>query len=310
MLTVAPVAISPGTASGPAAALTSLTPTFTWSAVTGVNGYQVRVLNRTDGVYTLTVTVAATVTQYTVPSGMLLPGRLFAWSVRDVIGKTPRASSGHLNFGTPVPPAPVAAPLVGTGSATRPVLSTLRPTLAWSAVANASGYVLHVTDDETGLVITESLTARDTSYTFATDALVPGHRFDWNVRDVIGTATARTASNTEHFQLPALPVPTTLSPGMTGGSGEALTTFTPTFTWAPVTSVTGFSGYLLTLYDRAKGTSVPVSLSTSATSYTLPAGQLIPGHRYVWNLRLVDGTLTGKVAPSQFRYFVAPRVDG
>ncbi len=308
LMTVAPVALTPGTAAGPAAALATLTPTLTWSAVAGVNGYQVRVLDRTAGAYAVAATVGSTATSYAVPSGKLTAGHAFTWSVWDVIGKATVAPSARLNFGTPIPPAPVATPSVGTGSASRPVLSTYRPTLAWSAAPNVTGYVLHVTDATAGNVITHTLSAGTTSYTFADGELTPGRQYNWNVREVIGTTTTKIVSNAEHFQLPALPVVATLGPGATGGAGDVLPTFTPTFTWAPVTTVGGFSDYLLTLVDRTTGRSTPVSLKPSATSYALPAGQLVAGHRYVWDLRVVDGSVTGKVVPGEFRYFAAPRI--
>ena len=302
---VAAVPLAPGSSAGPVAALTTLTPTFTWSAVAGVNGYQLRVLDRTDGVYALTVNVGPGTTQYTAKAGTLLPGRSFAWTVRDVIGVTPAAAHGTLYFGTPVPPAPVAAPAV-VGGPSRPVLSTLAPTLRWSAAANVNGYVLHVYDVTTRATVTVTAAATATSHTFAAGALQPGHQFNWNVRDVIGTTTGRAVSNTEHFQMPALPAPVTLSPGEAAAPGPVLPTFTPTFLWNPVTSVGGFSGYLLTLYDRSTGHATPVAVA--ATSYTLPTGQLVAGHRYVWNLRLLDGSVTGRAVSVPFRYFVAPAV--
>jgi hypothetical protein len=310
LLSVAAIPLAPGTPGGHIAALSTLTPTFTWSPVTGVNGYQLRVLDRTDGTFALIENVGSTTTQYTAKAGTLLPGRFYSWTVRDVVGFTAAPSRADLYFGTPVPLPPVAATAGADGSA-RPVLSTLKPTLTWSAVPDVSGYVLHVTDQTTGTTVTETAAAAATSFTFAAGALEPGHRFAWNVHDEIGTTTARAVSNTEHFQLPTLPPPVTLGPGTAAAApGPVLPSFTPTFSWSPVTSVAGFTGYELTFYDRTKGgTAISVTEAASATSYTLPTGQLVAHHLYVWNLRLVDGTIIGPAVTAEYRYFVAPALS-
>ena len=298
-LMAATVPLSPGVATGPTPAITTLTPTFTWSAVAGVNGYQLRVADTTDHVFPITTTLGPTTTTFTPAAGTLLPGRYYAWTIRNVIGVVPGSVHERLHFATPVPPAPVAT--------TAGVLTTVRPTLTWTPVPNATGYVLDVYDQTTRAVVTHTTSASATSYTFAAGALQPGHRFDWNVRDVLGTVTALKPSNTAGFRLPILPRPTTTSPGTFAAADQpVLATFLPTFTWTPVTAVTGGT-YLLTLYDRTAGQATPVTLPATATSYTLPAGQLIAGHRYVWNLRLVDGTFTSP-AVSPNRYFIAPFV--
>jgi hypothetical protein len=306
-----PDAVSPGTNVGAAPAIATLTPTLAWvaQAEDDVTGYQVRVLDRTTGTLAVGEMVDATASQYTVAAGALLQGHLYTWSVWDVVGtkvSTTVAPSETLNFRTPVLPAPAALPLTGTGSATRPLLSTYQPAIRWTAVGNATGYVVHVTDDETGAVITHTVSARSSSFTFAAGELTPGHGYDWNVRDEIGTVTSVRVSNTRHFRLPSLPAVATLTLGTTAPTGAALTTDTPTFTWAPTTKVGGFSGYLLTLYDRTAGTSTTVTLTPAASSYTLPAGQLVANHRYEWNIRLVVGNVTGPLVARTNRYFVAP----
>ncbi len=305
LLSAGAVPLAPGSASGPTAALATLTPTFTWSPVAGVSGYQVQVLDRTDGVFAVVVDVGPAATAYTPKPGTLLPGRFFSWSVRDVTGAGVGGAHGHLYFGTPVPPVPVAITAGDAGGDSRPILPTARPTLTWTAAADVSGYVLHVSDETTGAVVSRTVPATATGYTFGAGVLEPGHRFDWNVRDVIGTTTGRAVSNTAHFQLPVLPAPATVGPGTAAAPGPVLTTATPTFAWDPVTSVGGFSGYLFTLVDRTTGASTPVTLAASATSYTLPPGQLAAGHHYRWDVQLVDGTFTGPVARGEFRYFAA-----
>jgi hypothetical protein len=299
------VPLSPGIAAGPADVLTTLTPTFTWSAAAGVKGYELRVSDRTDNASTVDVKLGPDVTEYTVAPATLLPGRRYVWAVRDIVGFAVEPAHAYLRFTTPVPPAPTALAPGGSASSYE-ALSTVRPTLTWSAVPNVSGYVIHVYDRNTLNTITHTVGANATSYTFAAGALQPGARFDWNVHDLIDGTAAQALSNSLHFQLPPLPAPVVLLPGIVVSPGPVLTTATATFSWQPITAITGFSGYLIELSDLTKGVKTTYTAPASATSYALPAGQLVPNHKYVWNLRLLDGNVTAVAVSYPFRYFVAP----
>lgn len=296
----AAVPLSPGTAAGPPAVLATLAPTFAWSAVAGVNGYRVRVVDLAAHTDVLSADVAGAATQYTATAGTLPPGRVFAWTVLDLVGKTAGRSPGALRFVTPTPPAPaVTAPAGG-------LLATVRPTFAWSAVPGVSGYLLHIDELDTGTALTETVGASATTYTPAAGLLKPGAAFAWNVRGLIGTTPAPRVSPTARFRLPPLLAPTPVGPGATAGPGPTLTTFTPTFGWT--TAVAGFSSYRLDLADLTAGTTASYAVPATATSYTLATGLLVARHRYAWNLRLVDGTVTSLRVSRPTRYFVAPRL--
>ena len=81
-----------------------------------------------------------------------------------------------------------------------------------------------------------------------------------------------------------------------------LTTVTPTLTWSPVPS--GISGFQINLYDLTAKTSASYTADASATSFALPAGALTIGDTYVWNVRCVNGTQSGKA--SQYLFIQAP----
>jgi hypothetical protein len=71
----APVLVSPvNGASG-----VSLTPTLTWQAVSGVDGYQVAVYDTVSSSWFLIVWTTGT--SYSVPAGKLVSGRLYMWAV-------------------------------------------------------------------------------------------------------------------------------------------------------------------------------------------------------------------------------------
>jgi hypothetical protein len=102
--------------------------------------------------------------------------------------------------------------------------------------------------------------------------------------------------------LTTLPIPTVLAPGSTVAPGPVLTTLTPAFTWKPIT--TGITGYQLNLYDITSSKSFTYTTGASVDSFTLPAGVLTAGDKYVWNLRVLNGNVSGP--PSVYLYFVAP----
>lgn len=57
----------------------------------------------------------------------------------------------------------------------------------------------------------------------------------------------------------------------------------------------GITGYQLTLYDATLGKVTTFTISPTATSFTV-ATALAAGHSFVWNLRVLDGTVTGPVS--------------
>ncbi|MBV8781194.1 MAG: hypothetical protein JO353_07330, partial [Phycisphaerae bacterium] len=125
-----------------------------------------------------------------------------------------------------------------------------------------------------------------------------------NLRALNGTHSG-TPSTYLYFQTPAatstLPVPAVSSPGSSTSPGPVLTDATPTFQW---TAVSGITGYQLNLYDKTSGQSFSYSIDPSATTFTPPSGTLTAGDSFVWNLRDVNGTQTGK--PSTYLFFQLP----
>ena len=99
-----------------------------------------------------------------------------------------------------------------------------------------------------------------------------------------------------------LPAPGVVSPGTASAPGPLLTTRTPTFTWKATTGVT-FTGYQLNLFDQTSSKFASYQVGKSVTSFTVPSA-LAGGDKFVWNLRLLNGTASGP--PSTYLYFQAP----
>jgi hypothetical protein len=224
----------------------------------------------------------------------------------------PRVVDGKVDIGstenqTPVTPLP-APTVISPGSTVSPgpVLTTLTPTFEWKAVTTPTitGYQLNLYDNTTAKFYSYTISSSATSFTIPAGVLIPSDSYVWNLR-VLEGSTSGPPSAYLYFQTPAvstLPAPTVISPGSTVSPGPVLTTFTPTFAWKAVT--TPITGYELNLYDNTTAKFYSYNISSSATSFTIPAGVLTPSDSYVWNLRVLEGSTSGP--PSTYLYFQTP----
>ena len=313
----APVVSAPGASAAPGTLLTTLTPTFTWSAVTGVagmTGYQLNLYDYTSSQF-VSFQIGASATSYTLPANAIAAGHTYVWNLRVVATESSGTVTGHesnyLYFQAPAAaalPAPiVSAP--GSSTSPGPVLSTLTPKFQWQAVAGITGYQLNLFDNTSSTFQSFQIAASATSFTPSSGTLTAGNSYVWNLRVLQGTQSGP-PSTYFYFQTPTgpvappaptLPVPTVIGPGSSTSPGPVLSSLTPTFTW---TASTGITGYQLNLGDSTSGRSFSYTIAASATSFTLPAGVLSNGDHYVWNLRSLNGSQSG--SPSTYLYFQAP----
>ncbi len=110
-----------------------------------------------------------------------------------------------------------------------------------------------------------------------------------------------------------LPPPELVLPGDQTAPGPSVATLTPTFTWAPVAGADGYSLYVSrfngSTYDVVFNSETALSQPITATSFTLPAGILVGGAQYRWNMS--SHIPAGYGTPNTFRnYFaVSPTVS-
>ena len=303
----APVVVGPGSTATPGPVLSTATPTFTWKAVTGVTftAYQLNLYDETAAKF-YSYQVAPTATTFTLPTA-LPDGHTFVWNLRLVDGNTSGPPSTYLYFQTPaavVLPAPVVLG-PGTTASPGPVVTSDTPTFSWKAVTGVTftAYQLNLYDQTAAKSYSYQIAPSATTFTLPTP-LPAGDKFVWNLRLVNGT-TSGPPSTYLYFQAPAatvLPAPVVLGPGTTASPGPVVTTASPTFTWKAVMGVT-FTAYQLNLYDETTAKSYSYQVGPSATSFTVPT-PLPAGDKFVWNLRLVNGTTSGP--PSTYLYFQTP----
>jgi len=95
-----PVITSPGSTTSPGPVITTLTPTLTWKAVTGISfdSYQINLYDVTTKTFQ-SIQVSPTATSYTLPAGMLTKGDTYVWNLRIKIGSvTGPESTTYLYF--------------------------------------------------------------------------------------------------------------------------------------------------------------------------------------------------------------------
>jgi hypothetical protein len=303
----APVVVGPGSAASPGPVVSTTSPTFTWKAVTGVT-FSHYLLNLYDqnAAKSYAYQVAPTATSFTVPSA-LPDGDKFVWNLRLVDGNTSGPPSTYLYFQTPAAVA-LPAPVVfgpGTSASPGPVVTSDTPTFSWKATTGVTftAYQLNLYDQTAAKSYDYQIAPTATSFTLPSP-LPAGDKFVWNLRLVNGN-TSGPPSTYLYFQTPAaavLPAPVVIGPGSTASPGPVVSTTSPTFTWEAVTAAT-FDHYLLNLYDQTAAKSYAYDIAPSATSFTVPT-PLPAGDKFVWNLRLVNGTASGP--PSTYLYFETP----
>ncbi len=289
-----PVVIGPGSTTSPGSSLTTLTPTFTWHAVTGtINGYQLHLYDSTAAKY-LSYDISPTATSFTLPAGAISAGDQFVWNLRVISGGVTGPESAYLYFHT------VAA----TAS---PSVSSVTP----SSGSTAGGTVVTISGSNfTGVSTVRFGTVNATSFKInsATSITATAPAEGAGTVDILvsGSGGASTAATTDRFTFVApvtLPAPVITSPQGPTSPGSVVTSLTPTFTW---NAVAGVSGYQINIYDETLKKTVSYQISgAAATSFTIPSSApLTAGDTFIWNVRVLSNGQSG--TPSAYWYFQTP----
>lgn len=253
------------TPTGPGGAVIDVTPTFTWTAVSGAARYDLWVNDLTTGQSGVIRKVDVVGTQFT-PTSPLKAGHSYLFAVRAINDEGVEGAWGGQRIF-----ALAAAPTITT-----PVtaLANAKPTFEWSAVPGAAGYFLWVNDlttGQSGVVYEANLT--ETRFTPSTP-LAGGHRYLWTVRayDTAGEAGEWAAHR--GFQLAAT---------LTNPLGATIDA-TPTFKWTPVD---GAARYDLWVNDLTTGQSGVIRQTTLTEATYTPSTPLAVGHSYLWTVQAI-----------------------
>ena len=229
----------------------------------------------------------------------------------------------------------------GYGSSPGVLVNSLTPTFSWNAAPGATGYGLYIRDmTATGTpLIYPNANGVTTIPLTGTSLVLPkkltsGHIYRWNMTSFSGSTEGSAVSSVLYFQTPAdvatvaviPPVatpqsavianpPTILSPGGAASAPTAVSSLTPEFRWNYVTGATGYGLYIRDMtaagtpliYPNASGSPSPVTVLDIGfgPSFTIPAGYLVKGHTYRWNMTSFTGS-TESSGVSSVLYFQTP----
>ncbi|AYM99523.1 fibronectin type III domain-containing protein [Chryseobacterium sp. 3008163] len=271
------------TVSAPTAAATgvSLTPTFTWAAVTGVTGYKLTIGTTTGGNNILNAYDVGNVTTHTLSSPLAL-GTKYFYTVNSYDATTTTASCTERNFTTITACPTVSAP----ASAATGVSVT--PTFTWAANANATGYKLTIGTTTGGSDVLNAFDVGNvTTYTLP-NPLNNGIKYFYTISGYNATSTSLGCTERNFTTVVTCFVPTV--PAITASS---VTSSGATATWTAPTSApsNGYEVYYSTS-NTVPTFSTPLNATNSVVSSTTTAsiGGLIPSTLYyVWVRSVCSG---------------------
>jgi hypothetical protein len=258
--------------------VTTTTPTFEWTSISGVAYYRLTVIDaQTDA----TVIGAQVTTNTYTPTTALTNLHGYYWTVQaftieggTTIAHTPLSQS-YFYVNIPSSSLTLVSPALGA------TVTTNTPTLRWSTVTGETDYLLSVFDVTAGKPVLKILLSWASSYTL-TAPVASGHTYQWSVDTDYPNYIA--ASSQFTVSVPGVGAGSIDAPSLVGPSG-LLTTSTPTLTWS---SVPGAAGYALYVFTPT-GLSLMAPVCLTGTSYTFPGSNLLSVYQYfVWWVTAYD----------------------
>jgi serralysin len=251
---------------GPAAVVTEQRPTFTWTASTGADTYDVWIGNQSTGVNPFdTATVSTNSYTPNVDFGI---GIFNVWvKATNANGSSEFSTQYNVRITTAVNATPIDR-----------WQTTNRPTLAWNSLPGADHYDVWI-DDHLGNVsqYIRDTNVSGTSFTPATDMGIGLYRA-W-VRGIDASGGAGNWSPTLEFYVVSPPI-------ITGGQNPTFDR-TPTFSWLPTPGATAYEVFVR---DRNTGQTAIYEQSIAATSWT-PASDLPDGPYRWWAIAVSDANV-------------------
>jgi hypothetical protein len=164
----------------PQGSANTLTPQFTWSAVSGAGRYDIWVRNLTTGQDQVIRNTNVNGTSFTSPIN-LTEGHTYRWWVRANVGGDWQPWSAHRDFTVQAVYTPSLVGALGS-------VPTSQPLFAWTTVPNATRYDIWVRDLTTGQDQVIRLTNLTSTSLVSPIPLHNGHTYRWWVRaNVDGT---------------------------------------------------------------------------------------------------------------------------
>lgn len=290
--------LDPPTLANPSGIISTRKPTFTWNPVSGATGYELKITNTDTDTVTQDISVA---TSY-CPSGTC--SYPLSSALTDVNGTNysftvaTKNSYGPGTFATPV--AFQLGIIPGPTTMVYPIgdITTHSIVFKWNGVADATYYILKVTNTDTSSTSTLSFGVSCTSGICSAPATMIEQGNNYSVIIAAQNDFGQSAFSTPvtyHITVPYLPTPTLLSPVGTSAS------LTPAFRWDEVEEATN---YKLVVTDANSSEIINSTFDTSICSNEIcqfiPSITLTAGATYHISLQSIKGSYYGTVVTSSF----------
>lgn len=254
--------------------------TLDWFDVTGATSYTAQISLNSDFTQ-IVFDENSTVSQITVPVGILSGTTLFYWrvSASNIAGSGPWSVVWHFTTGAAPPAAPVLLiPVNGAiGIARNGVL------FDWNPVASATSYRIQISTDSTfatTFVNTGGLTS--SQYTHNTPQFAYNTKYYWRVNATNSGGTGQWSqvwSFTTIIQ--TVPAPNLISPP----NGATNISLTPLMDW---TDVSGATSYRLQISTSSSFSSYALNIEVTASQYLVPSGILQGFTVYYWRVASIN----------------------
>lgn len=205
------------------------------------------------------------------------------------------------------PPAVPVTKSPGSLSPPSAVITSLTPSLSWTAVKNAGAYDLRVIEEMTGTTAFQQLgiPSTETSLQIPEGQLAPGQTYKWSLSSRLGAVSSSFSAARIFTVSQSVPLPleaTPKSPGRTTPPGSVCPSLTPLLTWSPAENA---RGYALYIDDLVSSTRIYQNESLSAVaSFEVPPAVLEAGKAYRWTLRTRSSS--GWSSGSKSLHFMTP----
>jgi fibronectin type 3 domain-containing protein len=234
---------------------------LSWSAASGVSGYEIYRSTSSTGTYTKIATTSST--SYTNTS--LNTGTTYYYKIRAYKSGTPTTFSSFS-------PVVSAKPSISIPTSVKAVSSSYNSIkTSWAAVSGASGYEIYRATSSTG---SYSRVGTTTSTSFTNSSLSTNTPYYYKVRTYRNVGSSKVYSNFSSI-ISAKPIPSV----PTSFKASRLSSTSLKLTWS---SVTGASGYQLYRSTSSTGT---YSLLKDLTSLSYTNSGLITGKKYYYKMR-------------------------
>jgi hypothetical protein len=288
----------------------SVEPILFWSPVANASRYYVWIgLTEDDRTYETSTTNTSVV----IPSGTLVSGKTYLWSVRveNASGVSSLWAEPHPKF-TMAIPAGIGVPAL-LSPAPKALLPFLNPTLTWQAVPGATRYDIWIDKGTSDSKVYE-IVVPGTTFTIPAGILEPGVPYWWGIIAGTPDAWSKTGdtwnwSFDRQFTINLSAVIDILPPLLISpADGAALTTLTPALQWSSVQGATWYRIYI------GKGTTEATLVQVlnrvldpragDIQQFSIPAGTLEAGATYFW--RVLAGAGEDISTPPFMHFTTAP----